>query len=31
MEEIGSSAARGFMQIAVSVITEEARRQLGLK
>jgi hypothetical protein len=31
MDKIGAPAAQGFMQIAVSVLTEEAKRQLGLK
>ena len=31
MEKVGAPAAQGFMQIAVSVLTEEAKRQLGLK
>jgi hypothetical protein len=30
-EKISKLAAQGLMQIAVSIITEEARKQLGLK
>jgi hypothetical protein len=30
-EKIGKPAAQGLMQIAVSIITEEAKKQLGLK